>query len=505
MPRRNIVVLLCDQLRPDFLPIYGCDAIATPNLERLANLGVVFDGAITQSTVCAPARASMMTGRHVSDHGVWTNDVPFRDGMETIAERMNELGYRTGAFGKLHHFPADDAKGFSVVKQMEEGRLGDQEPYLQWLRERHPDVTRMWNAQDLTFSFPEEEYYEHWIASRAIDFVRGIGDTPFLAWISFQGPHGPFDPPPDVKGSCDASKLPPPLRREVATELPETVRYRHCRETWGDNPELILARRGAYAEMIVSIDRQIGRVLVALEEQGLFETTTFVFSADHGDMLQDFGITAKGPFPYRGQLDIPLLVANHPRLAPATRSRQLAGNIDLPGTLLDVAGADRSIGHSRSLLDLAQPEPRQPREVILSEFCDSVRTIQDARWRYSHYPFEDAAELYDRENDPDELHNLAGQPQVAEVEIRMLRHLVDYAVINKGPRVEAHDFGPRKQAGMLAKHPEGLRDFPVIFPLSTNERERLQAAGLDADCNEFCRKLPVLHSYSAPYWLDQEK
>jgi arylsulfatase A-like enzyme len=504
MPRRNIVVLLCDQLRPDFLPMYGGDAIATPNLDRLASLGVVFDGAITQSTVCAPARASMMTGRHVSDHGVWTNDVPFREGLEYVAERMNGLGYRTGAFGKLHHFPADDAKGFQAVHQMEEGRLGQQEPYLHWLRERHPDVTSVWNAKDLTFSFPEEEYYEHWIADRAIDFMAAADDVPFLAWVSFQGPHGPFDPPPEVKGTCDASKLPPVLRREYDERIPETVRYRHCRETWGDNPDLIQARRIAYAEMIVCIDRQIGRILDALEAAGDFATTTFLFSADHGDMLQDFGLTAKGPFPYRGQLDIPLLVANHPCLATGTRSGQLAGNIDLPGTLLGIAGADRSIGVSRSLLDLAQPEPKQPRDVILSEFCDSIRTIQDQRWRYSYYPFENRSELYDRENDPDELRNLAGQSEFAEIELRMLRHLVDYAVVNKGPRVEAHDFGPRKQQGLLAKSPNGLYAWPVAFPLSAAERTKLRVAGLDADYNEFCRPLPILRAYGKPYWEEEE-
>jgi arylsulfatase A-like enzyme len=365
-------------------------------------------------------------------------------------------------------------------------------------------VTSVWNAKDLTFSFPEEEYYEHWIADRAIDFMAAADDVPFLAWVSFQGPHGPFDPPPEVKGTCDASKLPPVLRREYDERIPETVRYRHCRETWGDNPDLIQARRIAYAEMIVCIDRQIGRILDALEAAGDFATTTFLFSADHGDMLQDFGLTAKGPFPYRGQLDIPLLVANHPCLATGTRSGQLAGNIDLPGTLLGIAGADRSIGVSRSLLDLAQPEPKQPRDVILSEFCDSIRTIQDQRWRYSYYPFENRSELYDRENDPDELRNLAGQSEFAEIELRMLRHLVDYAVVNKGPRVEAHDFGPRKQQGLLAKSPNGLYAWPVAFPLSAAERTKLRVAGLDADYNEFCRPLPILRAYGKPYWEEEE-
>jgi arylsulfatase len=181
MPSRNVLVVLCDQLRADFLSAYGCGAIPTPNIDRLAGAGIVFENAITQSTVCAPARATMMTGRYVSNHGVWTNDVPFRDGLEYLPKRMNEAGYATGAFGKLHHYPPHDAKGFRETDLMEEGRLGESEPYLQWLRSRRPDVKGIWNYDDYIFAFDEEEYHEHWIASRAIEFIeRRADDGPLL-------------------------------------------------------------------------------------------------------------------------------------------------------------------------------------------------------------------------------------------------------------------------------------------------------------------------------------
>ena len=119
-----------------------------------------------------------MTGRYVSDHWVWTNDVPFRDGLEYIAERMNQEGYVTGAFGKLHHYPADDPKGFRHVRLMEENRLGEREPYLHWLRQRHPEVESVFNHEGLQFAFPEEEYYEHWIASEAISFIGQTLENP---------------------------------------------------------------------------------------------------------------------------------------------------------------------------------------------------------------------------------------------------------------------------------------------------------------------------------------
>ncbi len=480
--------------------MYGFAGIATPNLDRLASQGVVFDRAITASTVCAPARASMMTGRYVSDHQVWTNDVPFRAGMECIAERMDALGYVTGAFGKLHHFPADDPKGFQEVAPMEEGRLGDREPYLQWLKARHPEVTGLWNARGLTFAYSEEEYYEHWIASQAIGFVgrHAHGERPFLAWVSFQGPHGPFDPPAEVKGTCDASAVPAP-RRRPPEESPAVPRYRSVREGCPSDDDIVRLRV-AYAEMIVAIDRQVGRILNAVEDAGLMEETTFLFSADHGDMLWDFGLTAKGPFPYGAQLGIPLVVANHPSLAAGTRSRSLAGNLDIPGTLLEIASAERGIGMSRSLLDLAQSEPRFPRTANFSEFCDSAKTVENDRYRFCFYPFSGEAELFDLVDDPDETVNLAGRPEFAGVRAEMMAHLLEFQILAKGVRVEAHDFVPAQQAGVAGKHPEYQQEFPVAFPLDRREVQRLAQAGLDTEFNAFCRGKDVLRRYTRPYW-----
>lgn len=505
-PSRNVVVILCDQLRPDFLSLYGCEAVPTPHLDRLAEWGTVFDNAITQSTVCAPARATIMTGRYVSDHGVWTNDVPFRDGVDYVAERMNEAGYTTGAFGKLHHYPPDDVKGFQEAAQLEEGRLGEDEPYLQWLRERHPEVTDLWNFEDREFDFEAEEYHEHWIASRAIDFLdrRGGEDEPFLAWVSFQGPHGPLDPPSSAKGTVDIDALPRPLERD--DELAPVARYRKALGPDFGDDEDPMAWRVAYAELIVEIDRQIGRVLDCLERRDLMDRTTILFAADHGDLLGDFGLNAKGPFPYRGQLEIPLVVANHPDVTAGNRSDALVGNIDIPGTCLDVAGDTEGIGVSRSLIDQAQESPEHPRQVIFSEFCDSIKTVDDGRYRFSYYPFTGVTELYDRVEDPDERNNLADEGTYADRKQELLMHLVDFGILGKGVTVEAHDFVPEQQAGVRRKHPRFDRDFQIAFPLSADDLEKLDRAGLSTEYNAFCEGRDVLSAYTAPYWeIDPEQ
>ena len=505
MPPQNVLVVLCDQLRPDFLPTYGCEAVPTPNVNRLADAGVVFENAITQSTVCGPARATMMTGRYVSDHGSWTNDVPTRNGVEFLPERMNEAGYVTGAFGKLHHTPPDDVRGFRETALMEEGWLGEAEPYLAWLRNRQPDVEGIWNYEGDTFGFDETEYYERWIASRAIEFLedRAGDDDPFLAWVSFQGPHTPLDPPPEVKATVDTERLPEPFERPD-DDLAQVAKYRKARGPEVDSRAEVMARRTAYAELIVEIDRQIGRILDRLEALDLTAETTIIFASDHGDLLGDFGLWAKGPYPYRGQLDVPMIVARHPDVPAGTRSHRLVGTIDVPGTCLELAGVEDGIGVSRSLIEAVRGPDDRVRDVIFSEFCDSIKTAYDGRYLYSYYPFTDRAELYDREDDPNERRDLAGDPEHAGIEARMLKHLIDFGIVAKGVRVEAQDFVPDQQDGVRQKHPAFDREFEVAYPLSAEDREKLRDAGLATEYNEFCRGRDPVANYADPYWIDEE-
>lgn len=500
--KRNVMVILCDQLRKDFLPIYGGQAIETPNLDALASEGVVFESCITASTVCAPARASMMTGRYVSDHGVWTNDVPFREGLEYIAERMNEEGYVTGAFGKLHHTPGLDTKGFKYAKLMEENRLKDKDDYYHWLKEKHPEVQEIFqvDSDKRQFLYEEEDYYEHYIADQTIKFLEDTKEQASFSWVSFQGPHTPYDPPKHLRGKVRKADLPRPIVRPNH-DLSQTAQYRSAVRNISDDIEEIMATREAYAEMILEIDAQIGRIITYLKTSGQYESTTIIFSADHGDMLGDMNIGEKGPFIYESQLGIPMIVANHPDLLKGSRSALLVGNIDIPGTVLDIAEAVQGIGYSKSMLKLLKGE--LSRKVNYSEFCDSIRTVEDHRYRFCYYPFEGYSELYDRKEDPQEIYNLAGQGAYASIEAALLKEIIDYGIIAKGPRIEAQDLVPSKQKGLTEKSPEFLDDFPIVFPLPTMDKyKKIKAAGLDPDYNTFCKDREIM-AYYGKYWEEE--
>ncbi|MGL4736292.1 MAG: sulfatase family protein [Cellulosilyticaceae bacterium] len=502
--KKNIVVILCDQLRPDFLSLYGGHLVDTPHIDALATMGVVFDQAITQSPVCAPARACMMTGKYVSSHEVWTNDVPFREGLKYLPERMNDAGYHTCAFGKLHHFPADDPKGFQYVRQMEEGRLGADERYLTFLKKRYPDVASVFNVDAQGFKYTEQDYYETWIAEEAIHHITTCVteeiNQPFLAWISFQGPHSPYDPPQEVKDQVDIEQI-PAYRFAPDSDISSIVTYRRVlgrEEGWEEN---VKDTRKKYCEMIVAIDRQIGKIMDTLKTLGIFEETVFIFSSDHGDLLNDYdGLVSKGPFPYSAQLNIPLILANHPEVLKGKRSNHLVGNIDIGATVLEIAGDTKGFGQSYSLIEQSKEHPAYTRRVNYSEFCDTMKLVENQTYRFCYYPFTKDTALFDKTHDPNESVNLSGNPEYAQIEMTFLRDIIDFLIISKGIRIEAHDFLPEQQKGVLEKSPQFLDEFVVAHPISSkHELEKLRKAGLDDQYNAFCKGMPVKAHYGC-YW-----
>lgn len=526
--KRNILLVMCDQLRPDFLPCYGADFISTPNIDELARNGVTFDNAITASTVCAPARAAFITGRFVSDHGAWTNGIPLRSGVETLPQRLNQAGYLTAAVGCYDHTPRSDSFGYRYRRLFDENRPGSE--YLEQLKARRPEVVDYHPATEdgLQFRYSEDEFYDAWSAERAVEFIDAYARTgshpaegqidetlppleknaPFYLYCGFLSPHEPVVPPRERRGSVDMEKLPKVRcthREDVAPVEKNRRAFLNSHEDLirpEDAMEYRMLKRRAYAELIVEIDRLVGKLVASLKKNGLYENTVIVFTSDHGSVDNDYNLVSKGPWPYRSQLFIPMIVSNHPRLTPGARCDALCGNLDLGATLLDVAGDERAFGVSRSMLGLFDGRVAE-RETNMSEFCDSVKTIVDKRYTFSYYPFTGQTCLYDRAADPLETVDLSGRPELADLQRRFLMEIIDYMTLAKGVRIEAHDMVREVREGIEKKHPKFLDDFEIAYPLaSTREVERLREAGLPDDINEFCRTRPILAHYGA-YFLEK--
>jgi hypothetical protein len=215
------------------------------------------------------------------------------------------------------------------------------------------------------------------------------------------------------------------------------------------------AIRASYAEMIAFIDQQIGRVLDALTQAGRLDNTTIVFSADHGDMLGDFGLWGKGALPHGASLKVPLLISGHPGLAPGSRSDVLTGNIDIPGTVLDIAGDPEPLGLSRSVLTMLQPDGAMTRSVNYSELGDDVKMIEDRQYRYCYYPMTGGGELFRLDGCREARLPIAGNPTHEALERDFLKHLLDFAALNSGFNMKESDadFEPALREGLRAKHP----------------------------------------------------
>ncbi len=491
---KNVMVILCDQLRYDFLSCYGSTEINTPNIDKLAQDGVLFQHATTASPVCAPGRASMMTGRYVSDHNVWTNDVPFRENMEFLPQRMKDNGYVCGAFGKLHHYPKKDSKGFDVALQMEERRLGDDDDYYQYLKALHPEICDLYGMDSTGhFAFSLSEYYEEWIANNTMKFIAENADRPFFTWVSFQGPHGPIDAPHN-NGISEKITISDPVNTAFVPPC-EVPRYRKSR---GDSDDMNSQRsyREGYAELVQLIDYEVGRLIDFLKEHGKYDDTVIIFSADHGDLCGDYNMRQKGPFPYRAQLEIPMIVTNHSQLPKNEKSDMLVSNLDIAGTVLDVACDTKPLGYSRSIAAMYNDKSLQ-RDVIFSEFCDSMKLVTTKTHKMAYYPFTGQCELIEHDN---ETINLAELPEYQVMKAQLLMHIIDFMVIARGIHIEAQDLTPMVQAGLSEKLPNYKDDLPLVFPIpAERQRDNLRRDGLDANYNEFCKDREIINCYGA-YW-----
>lgn len=507
--RRNVVMILCDQLRPDFLNAYGADFIPTPNIDALAANGVTFDNAITASTVCAPARASVMTGQYVSGHDGWTNGIPCKEGTVYLPERLNEAGYMTAAVGIFDHSPYGTTIGFQYLKPFDDGgREGDE--YLSYMKSKYPEVKGPWNADGYHFKYPEEDFYDRWTTDRATDFIDSYVNTgkapngkapekdgaPFFLYCGFNCPHMPYIPPKEVAGTVDPEKIPLiKINTRPDEDIPPVELNRRAflndHQTLVDPESVMDARmreRLAYTEMIVEVDNLVGRIVDSLKANGIYENTTIIFSSDHGSCEHDFNVSTKGPWPYKPQLFVPLIVANDPRVEKGTRSDCLCGNMDIGATALDIAGDQKAFGFSRSLIGMADGSVPE-REVNMSEFCDSCKTLVDKRYTFTYYPFVGRTCLLDRVANPEETVNFAGRPEYADIERKFMMHVIDFMVLCKGVRMEAWDLVPAVQEGIRKKDPKFLEHFDVMYPMhGAAWKQRLREAGLPDDYCDFCLK-----------------
>jgi len=455
MTQPNILLITTDQHNAEILGCAGNPVVRTPNIDRLAAGGMVFDAAFTSCPICTPARTSIFTGQYGQRHGVTYNinirqdrpAPPHHTGLAADATAFPKVlaahHYHTSLIGKLHAKQAG-VKNFGLrLMKLAEGKgqfVGFGAPpddYRRYLKARgHPgDVWRTWElpayAREgfVTCPIPEEDYIDAWTASVATEHLQRV-EPPFFSWVSFSSPHTPWDPPRPYDMMYSPSEVPFPARRrgELEEKHPDWVdrlaKTKPACPTGSQNPDAeggieraygrfsddqVRGMLAAYYGLTSLIDAQVGSLLSVLEGRGLRESTLIVFTADHGDYLGNNWAFYKYDALYDSLVRVPFIVNWPGHVAAGNRRRELVSLIDLAPTFLEAAGA-RPVDpvDGRSLRPLLKGEPTDWRRELLLE-GGRVHGILTPGWKYIRWR-DGFEELYDRRLDPHDLQNLARRP-----------------------------------------------------------------------------------------------
>jgi arylsulfatase A-like enzyme len=420
---RNVLWIMADQLRWDYLSCYGHPTLHTPHIDGLAARGVRFERAYVQSPICGASRMSYYTGRYCRSHGATWNGFPLRVGEPTLGDHLRRLGVRTAIVGKTHMTP--DLKGMEWLGIDPNSPIGvtiaecgfepyerddglhpygpyDPDPaYNDFLRRNGFDGRNPWEDwansaegddgevlsgwllryNNLAARIPEEFSETPYMTSRAIDFMTEARG-PWLCHLSFIKPHWPYIVPAPYHDMYGGNQILQPVRSEDERRNAHPVfrayqESRICRAFSRDEVrERVIP---AYMGLIKQIDDQMGRLFAWMEERGLFENTMIVFSSDHGDYLGDHWMGEKDLF-HDQSVRVPLIIYDPRTAAGGTRgtvSAHLVEGIDLAPTFLEFFGG-ASIPHilegrSLSPLLLGAGKPLEWRHYAFSEYDYGTR------------------------------------------------------------------------------------------------------------------------------------
>ncbi|MDD3925176.1 MAG: sulfatase-like hydrolase/transferase [bacterium] len=459
--RPNILVIMADQMRGDTMGCAGHPMVETPNLDYLAKSGVIFRNAYTPDPVCVPARATLTTGCYPHKcTGIKNNGGAIFEDQAKIAQFFSDNGYISYAGGKLHYVPYSAPgeprllHGFDFASLAESGRIlsvYDPQGRKRGVEDYHDYLKRAgWGGYSRAHGIgnndihpapsplPEEHYVDAWVCSSALDYLdnhlRDHSDKPFFSFVSFPKPHAPYDPPRPYDAMYSPREVPVPLRQtDRYSRTP--AKYEEMKTHGWDlfSAETYLNARAHYYGQVTFQDKQVGRLLDYLREKDMLENTIVIYTADHGDMLGDFGFFAKSCF-YRGSVNIPLIVSWPGHVRENCSSDALVGLQDVLPTLSSLAGLD--LGRETDGMDLSpllRGDGFTEREYIISYYGDDPRQaymIAGKKYKYIYSQINGVEELYDLENDPEELRNIAFEARYAGTVADMKEGIIGWAKEN---------------------------------------------------------------------------
>ena len=433
MNRPNILILMVDQLNGTFFPDGPAAFLKTPNLTAFAERSARFANCYTASPLCAPARASFMSGCLPSRTRVYDNAAEFASDIPTYAHHLRRAGYKTILSGKMHFVGPDQMHGFEerLTTDIYPADFGWTPDYtkpgerVDWWYHNLGSVTGA-GVAEITNQLEYDDEVAYNAGAKLYDLSRGHDERPWCMTVSFTHPHDPYVARRRFFDLYEeAPELTPTVDPIAFAELdPHSKRLHHASDSDNFNitPDMVRRSRQAYFANISYIDDKIGELLTILKNTRMDENTIIVFTSDHGDMLGERGQWFKMSF-FEGACRVPLMIAA-PGMAAGTYAAPVS-TLDVTPTIADLVGVDLSAvapwcdGVSLTAV-AAGTTTRDP---VLMEYAAEgtitpMAAVREGNWKYVTCPA-DPPMLFDLASDPFELTNRAGDPTCATVEARL--------------------------------------------------------------------------------------
>ena len=421
MTQRNVLLVMADQLAAPFLSMYGGPAI-TPNIDRLAAQGSVFDSAYSNSPLCAPARFAMMSGQLNSKIGAYDNASEFASSVPTFAHHLRGAGYQTSLVGKMHFVGPDQLHGYEdrLTTDIYPADFGwtpnwdDPDGRFDWWFHNMDSVVHA-GVADASNQLDYDDDVAHFAERKIRDLARTDDERPWMLTVSFTHPHDPYVARQQFWDMYDHADIPMPrIAAPTGDDLDAhsaSLRHVIAADVTDVTEEQIRNARHAYLANASYVDHHVGTLLDTLERHGMSDDTVVIFTADHGDMLGERGLWYKMSF-FEHSSRIPM-VMSVPGGVAGDRVAAHVSLLDIAPTLLHIAGVDQpGEMDGVSLLPLIEGTGTEDHAVVGEYFGEGavapIFMIRRGRHKFV-WSQPDGAQLFDLVDDPDELVNLVGQ------------------------------------------------------------------------------------------------
>ncbi|MGB2820732.1 MAG: sulfatase-like hydrolase/transferase, partial [Phycisphaerae bacterium] len=446
--RPNILFVQTDYQRGVDGPSLGSGFLKMPTLDRLCKEGAVFARHISTSPISMPARFCWVTGQYPHTHGEWDNyGRTWPEKSPMLVELLRGLGYHTVGVGKMHFFPWDRMTGFDrriIAEGQGNSAHDDYDKFLNAHGLSRRDLHRIKGrfgvaGANAVYDWPHDEslHIDSYVGEQArLIIQRRELKAPWFLWVSFPGPHNPWNPPARyARPYLEMADLPlgSTFPGELRTKPIDYTRHRYC---YGkpafdvidsrpeDGNEIFRAIRAGHYGNLTMIDEQVGGILKALEAAGDLDNTLVIWSSDHGSALGNHNMLHKGTH-FDTDARVPFVVRHPGMVKPGVR-KGFSAHVDLLATLVSLAGGrvPKEVEGKDLTGMLTDPDATVADFAVME--CTLVTSIITDRWKMAFHHFNSEADLYDLRNDPKELKNLAGRAEYAAIEKALAEKLVKW-------------------------------------------------------------------------------